>query len=230
VLDVTRSRAAALALGLALPLMVTACDGAATAAATPAVSPTAPVLQPGRPGEPNASLTGTLAVQQTARTTDPDDVRFTQDMVVHHAQALQMVSVAKGLLADPRVAAIASRIEDAQKPEISAMTAWLKEHDAAVPPQSANPMFGAGAAHDHRAMPGMATPAQLRELGAVRGRRADLLFLRLMAAHHQGAISMVVQQHRTGTDDRAGELGDDIAATQSAEITHMDAMRARLQS
>jgi uncharacterized protein (DUF305 family) len=50
-----------------------------------------------------------------------------------------------------------------------------------------------------------------------------------MTAHHRGAISMVVEQHRTGRDDRAGELGDDIAATQSAEITHMAAMRARLQ-
>jgi uncharacterized protein (DUF305 family) len=228
--DVTGSRSSVAALALSLPLVLAACDAVASTATPPVVSPTAPVLQPGRPGEPNTSLTGTLAAPAPAKGTDPDDARFLQDMVVHHAQALQMVSVAKPLLTDPQVTAIAARIEDTQKPEIGAMTAWLKDHGAAVPPQSANPMFGAGSGHEaHRSMPGMATPAQMRELGAARGVQADLLFLSLMTAHHRGAISMVVEQHRTGRDDRAGELGDDIAATQSAEITHMTAMRARLQ-
>src|SRR5690349_4327801 len=71
------------------------------------------------------------------------DVRFMQDMIVHHAQAIVMVSLVRDRLADTQVKSLAARIADEQRPEIDAMAKWLEDRDQTVPPQAANPEAGA---------------------------------------------------------------------------------------
>jgi uncharacterized protein (DUF305 family) len=211
-------------------LLATGCSGgdATAAGTTPAASPTAPVLQPGRPGQPNTSLTGTAAAPRPSAALDPDDARFMSDMIVHHAQAVVMVDLARDHLTDPEVRAIAARIGDEQEPEIAAMARWLRERRQDVPPQADNPRFGSGSHASHAGMPGMATPEQLRRLAGARGAEADRLFLRLMTAHHRGALSMVLDQQRTGSDERVTALGDEIHVTQQTQIGHMQRMLDRL--
>lgn len=218
--------AAGLVLGAALVL--SGCSADADTPTTSATSPTAPVLQPGAPGEPNASLTGSAALPTTPGKPLEADVRFMQDMIVHHAQAIVMVSLVRDRLSDKQVKALAARISDEQLPEIDAMAKWLEGKNQSVPPQAANPEHGAGAAHDHGTMPGMATQAQLTELSEASGREADTLWLRLMTAHHEGALAMVVQQHRDGTDEVVTQLGDEIHVTQSVQIGYMREMLDRL--
>jgi uncharacterized protein (DUF305 family) len=215
-----------LAASLLLVLAGSGCQGSETGAQSSATSPTAPVIQPGRPGEPNTSLTGTAALPRAKGEPDPDDVRFMQEMIVHHAQAIQMVRLAKPNLTDRQVRAIASRIEDEQDPEIDGMARWLEQHDEDVPPQAENPLISDG--HDHDGMAGMATPERLDELGAARGVESDRLFLTLMTAHHEGAITMAVEQHRSGTDERVAEIGDEITVTQQVQINQMQGMLERL--
>jgi uncharacterized protein (DUF305 family) len=199
------------------------------ATAAPAVtSPTAPVLQPGRPGEPNVSLTGTAAAPRPAAPVDPDDVRFLQDMVVHHAQAVVMVEIALEHLTDSQVKALASRIADEQEPEIGYMARLLRERGAEVPPQAENPRFAANSHGSHGSMPGMATPQQLEALAAARGVEADRMWLRLMTAHHRGALEMVLDQQRSGRDEVVTQLGDEVHVTQLAQINHMQRMLDRL--
>ena len=212
---------ALLGLGLA------GCSGDTPAATSTATSPTAPVLQPGRPGEPNASLTGSAALPSATGSPQEADVRFMQDMIVHHAQAIVMVSLVRDRLADTQVKALAARIADEQRPEIDAMAKWLEAKGEQVPPQAGNPELGSGS-HDHSGMPGMATQAQLRQLKDARGAEADQLWLTLMTAHHEGALRMVVQQHRDGTDDVVTQLGDEIHVTQSVQIGYMREMLDRL--
>ena len=190
-------------------------------------SPNAPVIQPGRPGEPNTALTGAAVAPRPTGPLDTDDVRFMQDMIVHHAQAIVMVSLVQDRLADTQVRSLAARIADEQRPEIDAMATWLEAKGEQVPPQAGNPELGSGS-HDHAGMPGMATQAQLRQLKAARGAEADRLWLTLMTAHHEGALRMVVQQHRDGTDDVVTQLGDDIHVTQSVQIGYMREMLDRL--
>jgi uncharacterized protein (DUF305 family) len=191
--------------------------------ATGTPGPTAPVLQPGRPGEPNVSITGWPS---TTPAVDPDDTRFIQEMISHHAQALRIVAVAANLLTDPQVKAIAGRIEAAQRPEIDAMARWLTAREQTVPLEATYPLMNPGA--NHRAMPGMASTRQLEALARTRGLAADRMFLTLMITHHEGALTMALQQRKTGTDDRATELSDEISVTQSAEIRHMSQMLTRL--
>lgn len=219
---------ACLALTAALPLSGCTARSETAPAAQVVSSPTAPVLQPGRPGEPNASLTGTAAAPTPAPATDPDDVRFLQDMVVHHAQAVAMVDLARAHLTDTEVKALASRIADEQEPEIAYLARLLRERGQQVPPQAENPLFGLRDHGSHGAMPGMATPQQLDQLGAARGVEADRLWLRLMTAHHRGALAMVLDQQRDGSDELVTQLGDEVHVTQLAQINHMQRMLDRL--
>src|SRR4051812_17931423 len=108
--------AAALVLGAALA--VSGCSSESDTPASTATSPTAPVLQPGSPGEPNASLSGSAALPKPKGEVLEADVRFMQDMIVHHAQAIVMVSLVQERLADTQVKALAARISDEQRPEI----------------------------------------------------------------------------------------------------------------
>jgi len=207
----------------ALPLVTSACQPSDSATDAPA--PTAPVLQPGRPGEPNVKMTGKPATPPTTAV-DPDDTRFMQGMISHHAQALRIVAVVANLLTDPQVKAIAGRIEAAQRPEIAAMARWLTARGQTVPLEATYPLVAPGA--NHRAMPGMTSTQQLEALARTRGPAADRMFLTLMITHHEGALTMALEQRKNGTHDRATELSDDIFATQSAEIGHMRQMVTRL--
>lgn len=189
------------------------------------VSPSVPVLQPGTPGEPNATLTGSAAAPGFTPTSSPTDARFFQEMIVHHAQALVMVESVLPDLRDPEVSGIASRIRDEQRPEIDAMASWLEGRGQSVPPEATNPNLTDHGAH---AMPGMASREEISRLAAATGAEADRLFLTLMIRHHQGAIDMV-EAHATNTSDpRVEETADDIAVTQTKQIAQMQGMLDRL--
>ncbi|WP_326806544.1 DUF305 domain-containing protein [Streptomyces sp. NBC_01186] len=82
---------------------------------------------------------------------------------------------------------------------------------------------GGHAEHEGHAatMPGMATPAQLKQLRAADGKAFDQLFLTLMTTHHRGAITMATKLMEDGNDVRVEEMATDVMAQQRAEITRM---------
>ena len=55
----------------------------------------APIVQPGAPGEPSRAITSQQAIQIADTRFSPDDVRFMQDMIVHHQQAVDMTALVK---------------------------------------------------------------------------------------------------------------------------------------
>lgn len=182
--------------------------------------PTAPVLQPGKPGESNQTLSPEEA--GSARPEVPpneSDVTYVRDMIVHHRQALEMAALVPDRGADGQVKGLASRIADAQGPEIEMMDAWLKKHDKPPVPPAEHGGHGG-----HAGMPGMATPEQMDQLKAAKGAEFDKLFLRLMIAHHQGALAMADVVRTKGSEVRVQEMADDVTATQSAEIRRMQEM------
>ncbi len=199
-------------------------DDAALPAVT-ASSPDVPVLQPGRPGEPNATLTGSAAVPTTQATASATDARFYQEMIVHHAQALVMVRSVLPELTDQQVKSLASRIGDEQEPEIAAMSAWLRGRGQDVPPEATNPNL---TDHGSHAMPGMASADDLTALAAATGVEADRLFLSLMIRHHQGALAMVDQQAPNTADPLVEETAAEIYATQGKQVAQMQGMLDRL--
>lgn len=213
---------------LVLAVGAAGCSGGGEPSRPSATSPDAPVLQPGTPGEPNSTLTGTSAVATPSSSHNDADVTFLQDMIVHHAQAVVMGDIVKGRLTDSKVRGIADRIRDEQKPEMRGMATTLRSWGEKVPVEATNPTLGSRSGHSHHSMPGMATQAELDELSRAKGAEVDRLYLDLMIDHHEGALKMCTTLGDKGADERTGELGDEIHVTQSKQITQMKAMRQRL--
>jgi uncharacterized protein (DUF305 family) len=85
-------------------------------------------------------------------------------------------------------------------------------------------MADAPAGEDGALMPGMATNTQLAELGKASGRQAELLYLRLMIAHHKGGVHMAegcVKRCVVGAEKR---LARGMVASQQSEIDLMTDM------
>jgi uncharacterized protein (DUF305 family) len=202
------SAAAAVAAGVTM-LALAGCTGDPT---PPAAQSTAPVIAPGRPGEDARTLSPEEAVT-AAPTPTPNaaDVRFMQDMIVHHRQALDMSVLAPSRAESDALKRLAARIKDSQGPEIAFMSDWLKQEGLRVPDHHAG----------HAGMPGMASPEQMAALKAASGAEFDRLFVELMTAHHQGAITMVGKVLTEGSHVRVLELAKGIGAEQTAEIGRM---------
>ncbi|MFJ8128819.1 DUF305 domain-containing protein [Streptomyces hydrogenans] len=203
---VTLSALAVLALG--------ACEsdsGSASPKPT-AAAETGGVVVPGKPGEPARRVS-----PEEAASLLPDerpngaDFRYVQMMVVHHRQALTMTSLAPSRAGSSQVRKVAERIAAAQQPEIGAMEGWLESNGG---PRDQG-------AHDHHAMPGMATEAQLAELRAAKGAAFDELFLKLMVTHHEGAVTMAAEVLAQGNNVLVEEMANDVIAQQTAEINRM---------
>jgi uncharacterized protein (DUF305 family) len=143
------------------------------------------------------------------------DVTFVQEMIPHHRQALEMASLAPGR-AGPEVTALAARISAAQDPEIATMTRWLKKHGEKVP---------SGDAHsDHRDADGTMSPEDLEHLESLQGEAFDEEFLRQMAVHHEGAITMAEDVLARGTDPEVAALAQQVSDGQRAEVDLMQDM------
>ncbi|TMR98223.1 DUF305 domain-containing protein [Nonomuraea basaltis] len=185
----------------------------------PRADSTAPVIAPGRPGEQAETLSpGEAATAVPSPTANAADVKYVQDMIVHHRQALDMALLAPNRAGSAKLKSLADRIKAAQGPEIQFMTGWLRDLDQKVPDHHAA----------HAGMPGMATPEQLEALKAAKSQDFDRLFLELMINHHLGAIKMSEQVLAGGSHIRIEELAGDVSVTQAAEIRRMQEMQSAL--
>ncbi|MER5728812.1 DUF305 domain-containing protein [Streptomyces sp. NPDC002138] len=176
------------------------------------------VIAPGRPGEQAHTLSpGQAARERPDDSPNAADRSYVHRMAEHHRQALTMSALAPGRAAAEPVKRLAERIAVAQRPEIQVMESWLAGH----PDPAAAPT-----AHDHggAAMPGMATEQQLKELKDATGADFDRLFLRLMIAHHEGAVTMAGEVLAGGNNGAVEEMANEVVAQQSAEVRRMRAM------
>ncbi len=142
------------------------------------------------------------------------DVMFAQQMIPHHEQAVEMADLAlANATASSEVTDLARGIKDAQAPEIATMTGWLKGWGA---PQAMEMDHGTD---------GMMSEAQMSRLSSATGQEFDSLWLDLMVAHHEGAITMSRDVLSTTRDDEVAALARSIVDGQTAEITRMKALR-----
>ncbi|MFG2972774.1 DUF305 domain-containing protein [Streptomyces sp. NPDC048331] len=185
----------------------------------------ATIVAPGGPGEKARHLT-----PEEAAKAKPDDSpnaadrAYVSHMIEHHRQALTMSALAPDRAAADGVKRLAERITAAQRPEIGAMEKWLARHPVTTAGTTPATPAAPAAGHDHGSMPGMATEQQLAELTAARGADFDRLFLKLMTAHHEGAVRMAGEALAGGNNVAVEEMATEVVATQSAEIHRMRAM------
>ncbi|GAA3241871.1 DUF305 domain-containing protein [Nonomuraea helvata] len=198
---------------------VVALSGCSSPPQAPRADSTAPVIAPGRPGEQARTLSPSEAATAVpTATANAADIKYVQDMIVHHRQALDMSLLAPSRADSAKLKSLAGRIKDAQGPEIQFMTTWLQEQQQTVPDHHAA----------HAGMPGMATPEQMEALKAATGKDFDRMFLQLMINHHLGAIKMSEQVLTSGSHIRVEELATDVSVTQAAEIRRMQEMQSAL--
>ena len=187
-----------------------------------------PIIQPGAPGQGARELSAREASEIAKSSYSPDDVRFMQNMIPHHHQAVQMAALVAKRTNRPELVDIAARIDASQADEIQFMQGWLTERGEQAPdPQAHHAM---SMPHD---MAGMATPEQMAALAAASDTAFDRQFLSLMIEHHRGAVTMVedlLEQPGSAYDPVLLDFTTDIVNDQSAEIERMNALLVGLSA
>lgn len=182
-----------------------------------------------------------LGPSATAPSTDSAAAGFLRDMQVHHAQAVEMALLVRDRTDDETVRTIAYDMAVTQASQSGSMYGLLEAWNL---PQAApgDPMQwtllptidgsdGGGHQMDDSApggMPGMATPAQLERLRAATGDEAVRIFLELMIVHHEGGLEMAEAVLARTDVPQVLDLAGGIQRSQSAEITVMRDLLARL--
>lgn len=147
------------------------------------------------------------------------DAMFAQMMIPHHAQAVEMSDIVLGKQDVPaEVTALATKIKEAQDPEIEKMTGWLESWGQPT-------MMPTDSGHG---MSGMVDADGMEKLKAAPGPEAAKLFLEQMIMHHEGAVEMAQQEIGAGKNADAVQLGRDIVTAQQAEIAEMKKLLAEL--
>lgn len=167
----------------------------------------------------------------------PADIAFMQDMILHHAQALEMTHLVPDRTDEGRnLRLLARRISESQDYEIGLMRGWLTSRG-----ESAPEIDGSDGSVTHRAhrdmgdmgtMAGMATPEQMERLADLEGEAFERMFLELMIRHHEGALTMLddLSKHEgAGQEPELFQLISHVDADQRAEIARMRRMLNELQ-
>jgi uncharacterized protein (DUF305 family) len=156
------------------------------------------------------------------------DIGFSQDMAVHHEQAVLMAGLAQ-TRGRGAVATLANAIVINQSQEIGLMRGWLQLWDQ--PATDSHPMGWMSdmpsTSMSDVSMPGMATPYQLTRLASLTGRRFDVLFLQLMIRHHEGGLLMCQFAHTHG---QLAVVRNAAASMAVEQIEDLGAMKALLKA
>lgn len=162
--------------------------------------------------------------------TDSPDAGFARDMAIHHQQAVEMSLIVRDRTDDEDVRRLAYDVINTQANQRGMLLGWLEAWG--LPKSSSGPpmtWMGHGMAytpHDGALMPGMATNAELRRLNAADGKAAEVLYLRLMTAHHKGGVEMAAAAADLARTEQVKRLAAGMVRGQEAEIGLMADMLA----
>ncbi|MET8726044.1 DUF305 domain-containing protein [Streptomyces parvus] len=152
---------------------------------------------------------------------DSVDAGFARDMAIHHQQAVEMSFIVRDRTDDEDVRRLAYDIINTQANQRGMMLGWLEMWG--LPKSAAGPpMKWMGhtftPTDDGSLMPGMATDAELAELTAAKGEKAEVLFLRLMTVHHRAGADMAQAAAGAARTDVIRNLADGMVRGQQSEI------------
>ena len=143
------------------------------------------------------------------------DVTFTQNMIPHHQQAIEMAKLVDSHTDRPELRQLADSIKSSQGQEITQMQGWLRSWGKPEAPSEGH------GGHGDTEMPGMMSEAEMRRLMEATGPEFDLAFVEMMAAHHQGAIDMADTELKDGALPEVSRLAQQIIDTQQDEIDQL---------
>lgn len=160
---------------------------------------------------PTAGSADAVPSQQSA------DAGFARDMAVHHQQAVELSFIVRDRTDDEDVRRLAYDVINTQANQRGMMLGWLEVWDLPKSSQEGpmswmeHDMIGMEGMegmeykpHDGSLMPGMATNAQMDQLGEAKGKAAEILYLQLLTAHHKGASACPRRRPRWPRPSRCG--------------------------
>ena len=147
---------------------------------------------------------------------DSAEAGFARDMIVHHAQAVQMAEIVRGKTESEEIRTLAADIALTQQAQIGQMQGWLQVWD--LPPTGTEPAMSWMGHPTEGRMPGMAAPEELDRLQRASPEEADVLFLQLMIPHHEAALPMAEAVLDETDREEVQQLAAAVATSQEAEI------------
>ncbi|EDL49135.1 DUF305 domain-containing protein [Erythrobacter sp. SD-21] len=211
-------------------LLRVAAAGLLVSTSTAALAQEVPIVLPGAPGQAPRVIGEAEAVALSDTRYSPADVAFMQGMITHHQQAVDMAQLVEERTNNDAILKTADRIEAGQKDEMKFMREWLEQRgEPLAQTHGQNHSMHNG----HSTMKGMASPQQMAELAAANGTEFDRLFLKLIVAHHQGALDMVRELHEapgSAYEPVMFEFTNEVVSDQEAEIDRMNAVLAELST
>lgn len=167
---------------------------------------------------------------------DSVDVGFSQDMAMHHIQAVQMANIARERSTDADIRQLALDVSGGQLEQVGRMKGWLMLWGRSEQPQAGRHMawMTEGDGHGHTttgtastataAMPGMATSDELTKLRSSSGVEFDVYFLQLMLRHHKGGSSMAQYAVEHAGEHAVRTLAQSMVKSQASESEYMERM------
>jgi uncharacterized protein (DUF305 family) len=182
------------------------------------------VVQPGAPGKPTKTLPS--STKATLPPPSAADVQFMQDMIMHHAQAVEMTALIESHTQNKELRSLGARISRSQSDEIKFMKQWLAARGETTSRPMSH-MHGMDVSKHEMLMPGMLTAKQMDALKEAKAGEFDRLFLTGMIQHHNGALVMVkdlFESAGAGQDAELFNFATDVDSGQRAEIKIMQSM------
>ncbi|MFD5340998.1 DUF305 domain-containing protein [Streptomyces hawaiiensis] len=153
------------------------------------------------------------------------DAGFARDMAVHHQQAVEMSYIVRDRTKDEEVRRLAYDIAQTQANQRGMMLGWLDlwglPKVSSEPPMTWMDMGGMASGKDGALMAGMATNSEMKKLGGLSGKQAEVFYLQLMTDHHKGGVHMAqgcVDRCTVGVEKR---LARGMVDAQQSEISLM---------
>ena len=142
------------------------------------------------------------------------DVTFTQNMILHHQQAIDMSKQADSHTERPELLQLADSIVTSQGQEITQLQGWLRSWGK--PEMAMEGMEGMD--QGSMEMPGSMSEADMSRLMDLEDTKFDLAFVEMMAEHHQGAIDMAKVELQDGSLPEVKQLAQQVIDAQQQEI------------
>ncbi|MEU2551884.1 DUF305 domain-containing protein [Streptomyces sp. NPDC014940] len=159
---------------------------------------------------------------------DSADAGFARDMAVHHQQAVEMSYIVRDRTKNEEVRRLAYDIAQTQANQRGMLLGWLDlwglPKVSADPPMTWMGMGDMPAGEDGALMPGMATNAEMKKLGTLNGKQAEVFFLQLMTDHHKGGVHMAQGCAAKCTVGVEKRLAQGMVEAQRSEIELMAGM------
>jgi uncharacterized protein (DUF305 family) len=141
------------------------------------------------------------------------DQTYMRHMQTHHAQGIELASIAAQRAADPHLRALARLMVASPAGENRIFESWWRSWFV-------EPM-ALCTATERAQMPGLLTAEQVGRLKDAQAASFDALFIQLMSIHHAGAVAMADKELNGGGDLRLRIMAHAIRHQQQGEIALM---------